>query len=192
MPVFSSDSMTSTGNLLSLLGIAIALSAYLSAIRAVAIQKIHEIPEDHATPKSEKWRLTKKLFWLTLADIPMVFSAFLLGLSLLWNVLRLGQICEADFWKKGEYSLVSFGLWFFLIAGTVMLLMHMFAWGKSFKEICKGNEKTERAKRADEKRARKTAKAAEKAAKKTEVVNNVVTPDREAPAEDAGEGEEQA
>jgi hypothetical protein len=83
--------ITSTSDLLTVLGIAIALSAYLSAIRLAAIQKITEFPKDTEDGKQKRWAIKKKLGYLTLADAPMVAAAFLLGVDLLWERLFCGH-----------------------------------------------------------------------------------------------------
>lgn len=132
--------ITETSNLMTIFGIAITLSAYLSAIRLMAIQKINEIPGNDSNATGKKWEILKKLGWLTLADFPMVLSAFFLGLYLLWNVLRLNQLWDKLFNNIDPLPwLLSTGLWLFLIAGTVMLLLHVVAWIKTCRELLKGN-----------------------------------------------------
>jgi len=140
--------------ILAIFAIAITLSAYLSAIRMVAIQKIDDLSGDDpketdpavkaaakAKARKQKWKLTKKLGWLTLADAPMVTSAFLLGLYLLWNILGFKTICYQLFRADPHAWLLTIGLWLFLIAGTVMLLMHVVAWVKTFCGLRAGEEK---------------------------------------------------
>lgn len=135
--------ITETSNLMAIFGIAITLSAYLSAIRLLAIQKINEIPGDDPKAASKKWEIRKKLGWLTLADLPMVLSAFILGIYLLWNVLSFNQLWNKQFPQIDPLPwLLSTSLWLFLIAGTVMVLLHVVAWFKTCSELLKGNETT--------------------------------------------------
>ncbi|EDL56634.1 hypothetical protein [Gimesia maris] len=139
--------ITETSSLLAIFGLAVTLSAYLSAIRLIAIQKIQDLPGNDQKTEDKKWDLRKKLGWLTLADVPMVLSAFLLGLFLLWDYLLLdlyeGKWCK--WWdqvtSKDLQEWLSFlGLWFFLIAGTVMVILHMVAWWNTAKSLLKGKK----------------------------------------------------
>ncbi|WP_145175547.1 hypothetical protein [Gimesia aquarii] len=133
-----------TSNLLTILGIAIALSAYLSAIRLMAIQKISDISKDDPKGSCKKWDIRKKLGLLTLADIPIVLSAFFLGLHLLWNDLRFNFL-GYEIFSGDPYSwLLPVGLWLFLIAGTVMVLLHVFAWIITCSELLRGNKTVEK------------------------------------------------
>ncbi|MFH1303971.1 MAG: hypothetical protein ABIK07_23190 [Planctomycetota bacterium] len=136
--------ITETSSLLAIFGLAVTLSAYLSAIRLVAIQKIQDLPgKDQKTDQKtedKKWDLRKKLGWLTLADIPMVFSAFFLGIDLLWDVLNLNQIWST-FSNEDPRPWFQFnGLRLFLIAGTVMVILHMVAWGITATSLLKGKK----------------------------------------------------
>ncbi len=164
MCICTTASITDLSNLLAIMGIAIALSAYLSAIRMMAIQKIDDLETDdpnntnpvvkaavEAKAKKKKWRLTKKLGWLMIADVPIVLSAFLLGLYLLWDNLFTG---------KPSLSLLQAGLWSFLIAGTIMLLMHAVAWCRSIKKLYKVRKEIKQLKQAEETRAQEVATAA--------------------------------
>jgi len=119
--------ITETSSLLAIFGLAVTLSAYLSAIRLIAIQKIQDLPGNDQ--KTE------------------VLSAFLLGLFLLWDYLLLdlyeGKWCK--WWdqvtSKDLQEWLSFlGLWFFLIAGTVMVILHMVAWWNTAKSLLKGKK----------------------------------------------------
>ena len=116
----------STEQLLPILAIAITLSAYLSGIRLYLIQKIREIPRDDPAHAEKKYAIQKQLGWLTLADAPIVMSAFLLGLGLLWFSLT-GLRTPA--W------MLSLGLWLFLFAGTMMVLQHFLAWHRTLIEL---------------------------------------------------------
>lgn len=121
--------ITETSNLMAVFAIAITLSAYLSAIRLMAIQKIADIPKNDSEADSKKWEIRKKLGYLTLADLPMVLSAFFLGVYLLWRPL----FCGVPFaW------LLSAGLWLFFIAGCVMVVLHVVAWIKTVIELKQG------------------------------------------------------
>ena len=123
--------ITDTSSLLAIFGLAVTLSAYLSAIRLMAIQKIQDVTGDDQKAADKKWDLYKKLGWLTLADFPMVLSAFFLGVYLLWDVLNLNQIWN-QFSKQDPRPWFQFnGLRLFLIAGTVMVFLHMLAWWKT-------------------------------------------------------------
>ncbi|WP_417388615.1 hypothetical protein [Gimesia sp.] len=116
----------SSDQLLAILGIAIALSAYLSGTRLYLIQKIREIPRDDPEKEQKKYEIQKQLAWLTLADAPIVTSAFLLGLNLLWYPLTRLRTPE---W------MLSLGLWLFLFAGIMMVLQHFLAWHKTLTEV---------------------------------------------------------
>lgn len=116
----------SSDQLLAILGIAIALSAYLSGIRLYLIQKIREIPQEDPEQAEKKYEIQKQLGWLTLADAPIVLSAFLLGLNLLWFPLTGLRFPD---W------LLSLGLWLFLLAGTMMVIQHFLAWHKTLTEL---------------------------------------------------------
>ncbi|HCO26184.1 MAG: hypothetical protein CME31_20700 [Gimesia sp.] len=118
--LFSSD------KLLAILGIAVALSAYLSGIRLYLIQKIREIPQEDPEKAEKKYEIQKQLGWLTLADAPIVLSAFLLGVKLLWYPLT--GISAPDW-------ILSLGLWLFLLAGTLMVIQHFLAWHKTLTEL---------------------------------------------------------
>jgi len=114
---------------LAILGLAVTLSAYLSAIRLYAIQKIQDLPdEDKEKKKEKKLEIQKKLGWLTLADAPMVISAFLLGINLIWNPLTGMTTWE---W------FLPVGLSMFLFAGMVMVIQHFLAWYKTLYELKK-------------------------------------------------------
>ncbi|WP_299469117.1 hypothetical protein [uncultured Gimesia sp.] len=136
--VFASESITDFGNLLTLFGIAIALSAYLSAIRLVAFQKIQEVKGEDQAAANKKWDLYKKLGLLTLADFPMVLSAFFLGLYLLWDFLNLDQMWNMFSNKDPRPWLQSQALMLFLIAGTVMVFLHLLAWLKTAEKLLIG------------------------------------------------------
>lgn len=120
----------SSDQLLAILGIAIALSAYLSGVRLYLIQKIRDISENdliNAEKKAEKkYEIQKQLGWLTLADAPIVLSAFLLGVGLLW--FSLTGLRTPDW-------MLSLGLWLFLFAGTMMVVLHFLAWYKTLTEL---------------------------------------------------------
>ncbi len=195
--------------ILTLMGIAIALSAYLSAIRLVGIQKINDLPkskiklpieliekfliEEIDNLKEEKINgiqeekepsvikkckkllskeikklqvdkekgsreqnkeqlkeqirnLTKskkfqkaisidkrreikfKLAILMLADVPMILSASLLAIHVFWY--KLFSVCSPEW-------ILHCGLWAFFIGGAIMVFLHVLAWRKSLKGICK-------------------------------------------------------
>lgn len=126
MTMFAVGLRNTPSDLLAMLGIAIALSAYLSGIRLYAIQKISDIPENDPRKEDKKRKIQVKLAWLTLADAPMVFSAFLLGLTILWYPLTRMTPCR---W----FAPLSIGL--FLFAGTVMVVQHVLAWYKTLSEL---------------------------------------------------------
>lgn len=140
---------------LAIFAIAITLSAYLSAIRMVAIQKIDELVSDDpketdpavkastkAKARKEKWKLTKKLGWLTLADAPMVLSAFFLGLHLLWYRPGLVRVWDNLFPGNPYLWFRNTGLWLFFIAGTIMLVMHVVAWYRTYCALVEGEEQS--------------------------------------------------
>ncbi|QDT42197.1 hypothetical protein Pan241w_22780 [Gimesia alba] len=132
--------ITETSSLLAIFGIAVTLSAYLSAIRLMAIQKIQDVTGDDQKAADKKWGLYKKLGWLTLADFPMVLSAFFLGIYLLWDVLNLDQIWN-KFSNQDPRPWFQFnGLRLFLIAGTVMVFLHMLAWWKTAENLLNGKK----------------------------------------------------
>ena len=121
--------ITSQSDLLTVLGITIALSAYLSAIRLLAIQKIGEITGEDEAAKQKRWTIKVKLGMLTLADAPMVGAALLLGLHLLWQNLFGGQPIA---W------FLPTSMWLFLIAGIAMVALHLVAWVKTVVELLQG------------------------------------------------------
>ncbi|QDU49818.1 hypothetical protein Pan110_21570 [Gimesia panareensis] len=126
MIMFAAGLQNTTSDLLAILGIAIALSAYLSGIRLYAIQKIADIPDNDPQKEDKKRKIQVKLAWLTLADAPMVFSAFLLGLTvLLYPVTGMTPFR----W------FVPLGMGLFLFAGVAMVVQHAIAWYKTLSEL---------------------------------------------------------
>lgn len=132
--------ITETSSLLAIFGLAVTLSAYLSAIRLLAIQKIQDVTGDDQKAADKKWDLYKKLGWLTLADFPMVLSAFFLGIYLLWEVLNLNQIWIKFSPEDPRPWILFNGLRLFLIAGTVMVFLHMLAWWKTAENLLNGKK----------------------------------------------------
>ncbi|MCA9004251.1 MAG: hypothetical protein KDA70_03180 [Planctomycetaceae bacterium] len=118
--------LLSSDHLLAILGIAIALSAYLSGIRLYLIQKIRNIPHDDPLKAEKKYEIQKQLGWLTLADAPIVLSAFLLGVGLIWPSLT---------GLRTHRWMLSLGLWLFLFAGTMMVIQHFLAWYRTLVEL---------------------------------------------------------
>ncbi len=78
--------------------------------------------------KDKRSELKKKLRILMIADVPMIISASSLVIYVLWGRLFCG--CPSEW-------LVTIGLWAFAIGGAAMVLLHVFAWHKSLKGICK-------------------------------------------------------
>jgi hypothetical protein len=99
-----------TSDLLALLAIVIALSAYLATIRLFAIETIRKKDADG------RRRIHRDLRKLLLADIPMTMSAVFLGV-------------HALFWVPDWVLWV--GLSLFVVAGSVLFVFHIFAWIRS-------------------------------------------------------------
>ena len=108
---FSALRQMQTADLLGLLAIVIALSAYLAAVRLFAIGAIKEASND------EKRKIKTKLGWLVLADAPMTVSAVLLGLYTLWAPM--------------PHWMLLTGIALFTFAGLMLLFFHTIAWMKS-------------------------------------------------------------
>jgi hypothetical protein len=121
--------VSETSDLLTILTIIIGLSAYLSAIRLAAIQKISEITGSDGDAKTKRWKIKKKLAWLTLADVPTVLSAFCLSLHVFWSRFFCGTPWQ---W------LLPAAFWLFLIGGFMMIILHGVAWMKTILEIYQG------------------------------------------------------
>lgn len=125
---------------------------------AIAYEAAYEITRVHQDLKikTQKENVHLKLGLLTLADIPIVFSAILLGLDLLWEKLKIGGFltwwrCEEtqhqnsswfmtqlkvvgkipDVLEQNQGFMLEIGLWFFLAGGLVMFLLHFQAWMKT-------------------------------------------------------------
>ena len=104
--------------------ILVALSAYLASVRLVAIARLGELndpetdkPEVRAERiRAQRAKIKRNLRWLTVADIPMVLAALLLGLHVFY------------FWPAwtlhGSFYLFTF-------AGLALLASHGFAWWRS-------------------------------------------------------------
>lgn len=99
-----------TSDLLALLAIVIALSAYLATIRLFAIETIREKDAEG------RRRIHRDLRKLLLADIPMTMSAISLGI-------------HALFWVSDWFLWA--GVLLFVLAGSVLFVFHMIAWKKS-------------------------------------------------------------
>ncbi|MCR9234460.1 MAG: hypothetical protein NXI29_25960 [bacterium] len=126
MSLFAVGIGSTPDDLLAILGLAIALSAYLSGIRLYARQRIADIPENDPQKDERKRKIQIKLAWLTLADAPMVFSAFLLGLTVLWYPVT---------GFRPYASFVPLGMGLFLFAGMAMVIQHMLAWYDTLSEL---------------------------------------------------------
>jgi hypothetical protein len=170
--------------ILTLMTIAIALSAYLSAIRIAGIQKISDLPKQNTKPrqlieilllkeidnltedqinnlknvmgttdefkkqlkelivklkitktiepeesisKNKRQEIKKKLRYLIWADFPMILSASLLAIHVLW--CSLFNVCPPG-------CIVVIGLYAFFFGGAVMVFLHGIAWYNSLKGIC--------------------------------------------------------
>src|ERR1700733_16156237 len=96
-----------TSDLLALLAIVIALSAYLATIRLFAIETIREKDAEG------RRRIHRDLRKLLLADIPMTMSAISLGI-------------HALFWVSDWFLWA--GVLLFVLAGSVLFVFHMIAW----------------------------------------------------------------
>lgn len=115
--------------ILTILGVAIALSAYLSAYRIAAIQQIKRLSGESNAPA--RWEIKRQLGWLTLADAPMVTSALMLGTYVLWSQV----------WCGGQEPfpwLLPWGLRMFYCAAVAMVVLHVIAWVKTLTELYRG------------------------------------------------------
>lgn len=108
-----------TSNLLSLLAIIIALSAYLAVVRQRFLDKI-----SHETSRSRIRDLKKRLLAVALSDALLVSSGFFLGLFGAIKVFLGNEVC----WLR-DISLVLFSIAIILLA-----VQHSYELIKSIKE----------------------------------------------------------
>ena len=114
------EAVVNSSESLTLLGFLVALSAYLATIRLFLQQ---EADKKKADPDHLKH--TVMLSFITIADLPMVLAALLLGLHIF--------IFLAAGWFR--VSLVLF-----IFAGMVMVLLHSREWAKSWRKL-RGKDK---------------------------------------------------
>lgn len=112
-----------------LLALIIALSAYLATIRLIAIDKMSP-PRENEPPLSadRKKKIKQSLFWLTLADAPLVIAGLLLGLHLFFPNL---------FNRSAPDWMLTAAIWLFTVAGVLLVIYHFGAWYRSVKEVRK-------------------------------------------------------
>jgi hypothetical protein len=116
-------------DLLTLLTIIIALSAYLATIRLLVISRLSQASEPIQSPPESTPELRNKLkrflLLLALADAPLVTSGLLLGLHIFWQDLTRA---DTPPWFLPT-AIVLFG-----IAGLILYIYHLIEWVRSLWE----------------------------------------------------------
>lgn len=116
----------SPGDLLALI---IALSAYLATIRLIAIDKMSPPKGNEPPLKPErKKKIKQSLFWLTLADAPLVIAGLLLGLHLFFPTI---------FDRSAPDWMLTWAIRLFTVAGVLLVIYHLRAWYRSIREFMK-------------------------------------------------------
>ncbi len=98
---------------LTLLAIMVALAAYLATVRFYLISQFEPKPG----VKRDKGRIHRTLWGVGAADILVTTSAILIAVHALF---------EAPGWTFNA------GVWFAVAAAILLLVFHVFAWGKTF------------------------------------------------------------
>ena len=106
----------------SLLGIVIALTAYIATVRRRVLDKTQEDPaKNDPGKKAELFKYAVNLMW---ADVPLVVSGILIAVH---NILLLAGI-------HGYQKLFWLGILFFGFALVVLAVFHASEWSKSIKK----------------------------------------------------------
>ncbi|MCP9473425.1 MAG: hypothetical protein NNA30_11885 [Nitrospira sp.] len=110
-----------TADVIALLSLIVALSAYVATIRLRLIDRIKNAQDE----EKKKLKTTSRL--LTLADAPLVVSGLLLFFYAFWNnTLGLWFFCaESPNW------MLSWSIGLLTFALVVLVAHHMGAWWKS-------------------------------------------------------------
>lgn len=104
-------------DLLTLLAIIIALSAYLATVRLFAIDRLTQLAGDLQKRK----KVHRNLRLLFVADAPMTVSAVFLGIYILYS--------------NAPSCFLPTSIYLFTFAGLMLLIYHIYAWIKSFSRV---------------------------------------------------------